>query len=110
MQIENMTNQEWRLDVSFPEVERKGVTYAEPPKLITITLDRKMAREAWEKMQERERAELRREPVTVRDLAAIAKEHGVDAKALLACIQRDALVRAAIADGRLVLTEIKAKG
>ena len=43
------------------------------------------------------------EPVIERDLTAIAKDHGVSEDALRAALQRHAVVRAALADGRLRL-------
>lgn len=101
--IENMTDQEWRLTALLPDPKNKAKD-AEPIPVVVV-LDRAVARKAWDAMKEEERAKLPREPIVVRDLAALAQDAGVEVSAVLATLKRDALVRAALADGRLVLTE-----
>jgi hypothetical protein len=99
--LENMTDQEWRLGVLIPD---PTAPKADPIEVV-IPLDRAVARKAWEDMDEAQRAELPREPIVKRDLANLAKDAKVDPAVLLGRLRADALVRAALADGRLVLTE-----
>lgn len=98
--LTNTTDQEWQITALIAP-KAKG----EEPTPVTIPLDRAMARKAWDEMSPADRAALPREPIATRDLGALAKDAGVDAAALLASLKRDALVRAALADGRLVLKE-----
>lgn len=97
MRIGNNTNQRWSITARVPGKE-KGSEIEIP-----IDLHRVPARKAWETASEAERAEMGEEPVIERDLTAIAKEHGVSESDLRTALTRHAVVRAALADGRLRL-------
>jgi len=97
MKIGNNTDQRWSITARVPGKE-KGSDIEIP-----IDLHRVPARKAWEAASPAERADMGEEPVIERDLTAIAKDHGVSEDALRAALQRHAVVRAALADGRLRL-------
>lgn len=97
MHLSNTTDQRFEIDARIPGKAKGEET------VISVALHRVTARAAWERATAEERADMGEEPVIVRDLAALAKAHGVEETALRAALERHAIVRAALSDGRLRL-------
>lgn len=95
MNLSNTTDQRFQIDAHIPGKKEGTET------VIEVHLHRVSARAAWEAANAEEKADIGEEPVITRDLAALAKEHGVDETALRTALERHALFRAAVLDGRL---------